>query len=295
MKLAARFAHAGLFLFSLTGCSAFAPDFLKSSLESARKFTIENPGSFGEYTRAGRRIRWVAAGNARAPKVIFIHGSPGGWEAFVAFLTDSTLGGAYRITADRPGYGGSEAGKTERSLAVQADALRGLLDLGDRDQPAILVGHSYGGAVVAQMAMSLDPRIRSVVIVAGSVDPDLERTKWYQYPADWWIFRWMVPENLRVCNQEIFALKDSLAAIVPAWSSIRARMSVIQGTEDELVPPGNLDFVEHHLGRPLAHRILISGMNHFVPWRRPDTIRTVVRDELALLSVKSREKQKERN
>ncbi len=59
----------------------------------------------------------------------------------------------------------------------QSLALLGALDLGDPTQTAILVGHSYGGAVVARMAMEANPWIRSIVIVAGSVGPEWERSK----------------------------------------------------------------------------------------------------------------------
>jgi pimeloyl-ACP methyl ester carboxylesterase len=253
--------------------------FIQETEHAGARYLGENPKARGTYVRAGRTIGYVAAGNPLRPKIIFIHGSPGNWAGYVHFLEDPGLRDAYRIAPDRPGYGESGAGNTERSLAVQADALMGLLDLGNPSAPVILVGHSYGGAVVARMAMSADPRIRSVVIVAGSVDPALEKTKWFQYPADWIPIRWVIPSELRVCNEEIFELKHGLTEALPLWSRISARMSVIQGDLDELVPPANVDFLDKILVRPLSNRVVIVGMNHFIPWRAPDRIWDVLRIE----------------
>ena len=48
------------------------------------------------------------------PIALFIHGSPGAWDAFISFFTDSTLYTTYQlISVDRPGFGKSNLGKTE--------------------------------------------------------------------------------------------------------------------------------------------------------------------------------------
>jgi pimeloyl-ACP methyl ester carboxylesterase len=139
--------------------------------------------------------------------------------------------------------------------------------------PAILVGHSYGGPVVAKMAMQTSAKIAGVIFVAASVDPTLEKTKWYQYPASWWPIRLLVPSELRVCNEEIFALKAELEEMLPAWKSLRAKVAIIQGAEDDLVDPANQNF----LLRMLPPELVVSsrsvpGLNHFVPWKSPDLI-----------------------
>jgi pimeloyl-ACP methyl ester carboxylesterase len=271
--------HAGIIFSSTTGCARFAPDFVREYENVAASYLEANPRSEGNFVREGHRIHFVTAGDPTRPKVIFVHGSPGSWSAFVHFLIDPAYLEAYRIAIDRPGYGESDNGKTEPSLAAQARVIAGSLDLGDPKAPAILVGHSYGGAVVARMAMARDSRIRSVIIVAGSVDPDLERTKWFQYPAGWKIFRWAIPTNLRVCNEEILSLKDGLTEALPLWKDIEASVSVIQGELDELVQPENVSFLDKILVRPLTKRVLIPEMNHFIPWRAPEKIREVVLEE----------------
>lgn len=219
-------------------------------------------------------LRYVWAGDPKLRPIIFVHGSPGSWEAWAHFLLNDQLTSKYHVIAvDRPGYGGSGPGVTEKSLVTQAAVAMAALEDNKSNLPAILVGHSYGGPVVAQMAISYPEKVAGVVFVASSVDPNLEKTKWFQYPAGWWPLDVMLPSALRVCNEEIRALKGELTRMAGEWSRYRARTVILQGTEDDLVSPKNSDFLESKIDKKyLLKSLRIEGLNHFVPWKRPDLI-----------------------
>ena len=54
----------------------------------------------------GKSLHYVAVGDTGKPVVVFVHGSPGTWDNFLYFLTDTTLLNTYRMIAvDRPGFG----------------------------------------------------------------------------------------------------------------------------------------------------------------------------------------------
>ncbi len=265
------------------GCmSLLKPDFVAEEERLSAEYRKNHPTDQGNVPFGNRSVHYVTAGTPKRPKILFVHGSPGGWEAFVRQIRDESLyPKAFLIAGDRLGYGGSDPGHTERSLDLQAQAMMTLLDIDDPHQPVILVGHSYGGPVVARMAMTADPRIRSVVILAGSVDPDLEPYSWYQTPADWWAFRWMLPTMLVTCNQEITALKGELIRVMPQWDHITASFTVIQGLKDDLVAPGNADFIERKLTRLKPEIIRVPDLNHFIPSKRPDLIHAALEKSLA--------------
>lgn len=263
------------------GC---APAGLSQAAKRAEQYLDEHPEALHQRTVAGRTIQAVVAGRPARPKVLFIHGSPGSWDAFASMLDRPELNErATLVFADRPGYGGSGAGRPERSLTRQAEAMNALLDLDDPTQPAIVVGHSYGGPVAGVMAMGGDPRIAAAVLVAGSVDPKLEQTLWIQWIADAWAFRWMVPQSLDVCNQEILALKTELTAVEERWSTIRIPVTVLQGLDDELVPPGNADFLAARLPNAKVERI--PDLGHFIPWQRPELITQAIVEMLDALEA----------
>jgi pimeloyl-ACP methyl ester carboxylesterase len=238
------------------------------------RFKREYSSHFQVYQTPTRQMQYAWSGDPSKRPVVFVHGSPGSWEGWAHFLMDAQLQKSFHVIAiDRPGYGGSGRGVTETSLQAQAQEILEVLQFNHSGQAAILVGHSFGGPVIARAAMDRPDLVAGLVFVASSVDPELEETKWIQYPANGWLIRNLIPSELRVCNEEILNLKKELTAMLPEWKGIRAKSVLIQGEQDDLVPPSNQDFLVNHLSRESVIRVVrISGLNHFVPWKRPDLI-----------------------
>ncbi|HRC87016.1 MAG TPA: hypothetical protein PK413_15515, partial [Thermoanaerobaculia bacterium] len=55
--------------------------------------------------------------------------------------------------------------------------------------------------------------VRGLVLVAGSIDPDLEVQRWYQKAARWPIVRALVPEDLALANDEIRPLNPEVQGV----------------------------------------------------------------------------------
>ncbi|MCY7360238.1 MAG: alpha/beta hydrolase [Rudanella sp.] len=233
-----------------------------------------------------RSVHYARTGGSRTgadtlPMVLFIHGSPGSWDAFIGFLADSTLySRAQLVSVDRPGFGKSGLGKAERSLKAQVAALAPLLDLSRSTQKPILVGHSLGGPVAARLAMDFPDRVGGLILVAPSIDPDLEKKEWYRPVGNAFPVRYWLPVELRVSNQEILPLKDELQQMLPLWTTIRVPVSVILGEDDPLVSPANALFAKRMLINAPVTIQMIPNMNHFIPWSRPDLIHDAILHQL---------------
>lgn len=231
-------------------------------------------------------IAWSATGNPKGPWVVFVHGSPGSWENFARFLDDEDLASRARLVAiDRPGYGGTTPSRPERSLEVQAAAVRPQLEraaaAGSR---VILVGHSYGGPVAVRAAIDAPATIESLILVAPSIDPDLENLAWYQFVGDWPIVRWAVPKILDISNQEVLALRRELEGLEGLWSAVHARVTVIQGMADSLVDHRNADFAERVFTSSANLEVIrLADANHFIPWTDADVLREAIVREIERL------------
>lgn len=224
------------------------------------------------FTMDDRNIHYVAIGDTSKPKILFVHGSPGSWDNFLGFMKDPKILEDFRlISVDRPGFGKSGNGNPERSLKQQAKLVAQVLQFENHATPSILVGHSFGGPVIARMAIDYPNDIDGLVFVAASIDPDLEKTKWFQIPVHYKILSWVLPDMLYSTNEEIIALKNELIEMSPHWKEITQSVSIIQGTEDTLVPYENALFGERMLENTNPTMVL-KDMNHFVPWQNPDLI-----------------------
>jgi pimeloyl-ACP methyl ester carboxylesterase len=235
-------------------------------------------GSQCSYSVGFRDIHYAVAGDSTKPLVLFVHGSPGSLSAFIHFLKDSTLQQqALLVTTDRPGFGHSNFGNGEGSLQKQAAILRPILEMYKHNRPIILVGHSLGGPLIARMAMDYPQLVDGLIIVAGSIDPELEPNEtWFRAPLATPFLSWILPRSFRASNEEIYHLRPELEDMLPLWKNITCPVIVIQGKKDVLVSPANADFAKKMLINAPVEFVLVDDMNHFVPWSNPELIHDAI-------------------
>ena len=264
--------------------------FRMSPKEIDQFFVSNNVKATQHSYRSGfREMHYVKAGDPTKPLVLFLHGSPGSLSAFIDFLADSALlENALLITADRPGFGASNFGNGETSLEAQADFLKPILEEYKGNHPILLVGHSLAGALIVRMAAQYPQLVDGLIIVAGSVDPELEPNEtWFRAPLATPFLSWILPQSFRASNEEIYQLKPELERMIPLWKEVRCPTIIIQGTEDELVPAENAAFAKSMLVNASVEVVMVEGMNHFVPWSHPHLIRDAILRVLERSAVES--------
>ncbi|MEM1322641.1 MAG: alpha/beta hydrolase [Bacteroidota bacterium] len=275
-----RYLLLGLFIALLSVLHSGCFSLRQSNASFAKK--LENRGQqdyqFHSYEVGERQMNYVQVGEgAGRPLVLFLHGSPGAADAYLEYLVKPELNEkAVLASVDRPGFGHSDFGKTEKSLAQQAAYIRPIID---RIQPSktILCGHSFGGPVAARMAIDFPDLIDGIILVAPSIDPELEPGTWWRKIFNVPILRLLVPTALRVCNQEIIPLKKELEIMLPGWEQIEAEATIFQGEKDRLVPAGNADFAHKMLtNSPAVDMHMIPGGNHFILWSEVDQITAAI-------------------
>ncbi|MDX2247871.1 MAG: alpha/beta hydrolase [Bacteroidia bacterium] len=236
--------------------------------KALEKYFEGNPKqpSYGFYESNGKKIHYACIGEDTLPAIIFIHGSPGTWDAFSRYFKDSTLLNHFRmLSVDRIGYGKSDH-EPESSVKMQAELIKPLLDMVPDSLPLILVTHSFGGPIGFRLAMDYPEKIDGMVALAGLADPEKEkRVYWLQKPFRSKWLRWLLPPDMDISNREIVPLKQELYEMVPMWEKIKTPTIVIQGDKDMLVNKTHADFIEKMM--PGNLRIIrLPEENHFIPW-----------------------------
>ncbi len=218
----------------------------------------------------GRSVQLVQMPGPGKTPIVFIHGSPGSWRAWARFLDAPQLSAfGPRIAIDRPGFGASGAGDLMLDLRAQAAVLAAAIPPG---HPAIVVGHSLGGPLIAWMAIDHPDKICGGVMVAGSVAPELEAPRWYNYLADSWIAHWFVRKEMRWSNDEMMVLQQQLNVLDAHWSELRRPLIAIQGDKDPLVDPRTADYLEARAPKQWMRVVRAPGRDHFLLWNEQQLV-----------------------
>ena len=227
------------------------------------------------------QIHYIATGQEINPTLIFIHGSPGSWDAFKKYLADPLLLQKYHMIAiDRPGFGHSNFGKAE-NLRTQSLRIRAFLKIIDIKKPIALIGHSLGGPLIVEIAIRNPNDYKHLVILSGSIDPDAEKKEKWRNFINKKPFRYLIPGALRPANDELWWLKQDLVDMKPFLKEVTCPITLIHGTKDRLVPFSNVGFMQKEfINSKDIHIIAIDKADHFIPWSHFEIIRN------ALLALK---------
>ncbi|CAN5885255.1 hypothetical protein BH11PSE8_BH11PSE8_19060 [soil metagenome] len=255
-------------LLAATGCAPPGPAAPESAIQAMRS-------SLEVGAPVNASVSYLHAGHPAGPRLLLVHGTPGSASGWADYLVNPPPG-IEVVAIDRPGFGQSGPDGAVTSLEAQAAAVVALFPADGR--PVVLLGHSLGGPVVARVAASYPSRVTAVVMLAAALDPAQEAIHPMQRIGAWAPIRGMLPRVIRNANAELMALKPELEALAKMLPLIKAKVVIVHGTQDDLVPVANVPFMQAHLtGARCVKTVLLEGRNHFLPWNSADVVRDAVR------------------
>jgi len=212
--------------------------------------------------------------------LMFFHGSPSSLSAWNAYLQDAILiKKANLFAVDRPGYGYSNFGDAMTSIELQAEIMSALIDQYQLKN-VIAIGSSYGGPLVARMAV-LNPNIKAVVMISPAIDPKQEKKIWASRLTQWWLTRWLVPTGYRVAGDEKTVHAAELAKIEKDWDKVIVPVVHIHGDIDDIVPYGNVDYTKQKFSN--IKIVTTPNTGHEVAWGRAELVMPYLLELIAQL------------
>ena len=232
------------------------------------------PVYFISLKEEGVPLHYVKCGADSLPTLFFVHGSPGSWDAFRLYMTDTLLLKHFRMIAvDRPGFGYSDFG-TAYHLDYQALLINKLVEKERNGRAVHLVGHSIGGPVIVQMAQDQPGYFSSLTILAGSISPADEPKEYWRYAFTYSPLKFFMPGAFRPSNDEIVYFKKELKRLDTGYNRLRMPVTIIHGDKDKFVTVKNVDYGKRKLQHnPGLKIVIIPGAGHFIPWEHFTTIR----------------------
>jgi predicted esterase len=204
------------------------------------------------YDTLNRHIRYMEIGNDSLPTVIFVHGSPSSMNFFNNYFKDSTLLEHCKMVGiDRPGYGYSDFGNIEPSIEKQAKFLAPIVQRiknKNKRKKTILLSSSYGGPIIAKIAMDNRKDVDGILFVAPALDPENEMRFWFNRPLDNKIIRFFMPKTFCMANDEKKVHAQELKKILNGWDNVQVKhVFYLQGDQDDIVSVKNLAFAKKQL------------------------------------------------
>lgn len=217
--------------------------------------------------------------------VLLVHGAPGSADMWEPFFSDSTLlHEADLLAVDRLGYGGSDYGEAETSIAEQAQLLHDIISYYP-GREVVAIGHSYGGPIIAQLAADYPDDVALIMMLAPALDPDAEQFESLAKIAKWKLTRWFFPKLVRVAADEKLSHVEELRKLEPRLSQIVVPTIHVHGDGDWIVPFRNLDFAVSRFQTSVLDTMHMPGANHFlIEGNNAEIIKKRLLRELAIMS-----------
>jgi pimeloyl-ACP methyl ester carboxylesterase len=259
----------------LIALQAMAPGCARMKMMRAGSELGLAPFSYTTPSERAHTLMYYKGGDATAPRIIYVHGTPGsafGWGDYLL----NPVEGHEAVAMDRLGFRDSEQARAVPSLTEQAKAIAPLLVKRD-GQWSILVGHSLGGPIVAQIAADYPDKVAALVIVAGALDPSLERVYPIQRIVNIFPLSLLLPKHLRTANRELIPLEHELEMLDEKLDKITCPVVIIHGTADELVPYKNVEYMVNRFVNASSVVVMtIEGADHCLPWKHETEVRQAI-------------------
>ncbi|MDR7146231.1 alpha/beta hydrolase [Rhizobium sp. BE258] len=176
----------------------------------ARQFEQAFP-NVGELTDVGgyrmNALHIPRPDTADLPAIVFIHGASGNLLDQTGAFLRPLQGRAEMLFVDRPGHGYSERGGPENAVpSGQAAAIARLMERRGIEK-AIIVGHSFGGAIAAAFGVHHPEKTAGLLFLAPATHPWPGGVDWYYHAATAPLLGWLfnhalvVPMGLRRLEQ----------------------------------------------------------------------------------------------
>jgi pimeloyl-ACP methyl ester carboxylesterase len=225
----------------------------------------------------GRRVRYGAAGDGLP--VLFLHGWALSSHAYKRALKRLVRMGCRVYAPSLPGFGGSGDLDGGADMADYAAWVVGFLDAVGADEPVLVVGHSFGGAVAARLSFDFPERVAHLVLIsaigAGTWSQSGDRTRtlaerplWHwalHFPIDIALAPGAVPtasviledavpnllhNPVAVWRAGMLARRADLNAELAAIRDHGIPVTVLWGEGDLIVPRASFEAICRTLGTP---------------------------------------------
>lgn len=224
-------------------------------------------------------VQVASTGADTLPMLLLIHGAPGAWWGYMNMLDDTLLQKKFHIVSvDRPGYGNSwlKHRKPVSSIEAQAQCLLSVFELNRSGEPAIVLGRSYGAPIAATMAAMRPEEVKQLIMVSPVIDPEKEKFYWFSKYGRNRLIQLFLPREFNTATAEKYQHSEELQKMLPVWEKLTMPVVVIQGEDDWIGDPVNIEFAKKKIPSLRSQFISIPKAGHMLTFSHLTMIRQLI-------------------
>jgi pimeloyl-ACP methyl ester carboxylesterase len=224
-------------------------------------------------------IQVASTGADTLPLLLLIHGAPGAWWGYMNMLDDTVLQKKFHIiSVDRLGYGNSwlKRRRPVESIETQAKALMQVMSLNHSQEPVIILGRSYGAPIAATMASMMPDKVKKLIMVSPVIHPEKERFYWFSRYGRNPLIKLFLPREFNTATREKYAHSKELKKMLPVWEKLTMPVVVIQGGNDWIGDPVNIEFAKENIPSLRSQYITIPSAGHMLTFSHLDMIKQLL-------------------
>ena len=213
------------------------------------------------------------------PMLLLIHGAPGSLWGYMNLMDDIDLQKQFHIVSvDRVGYGKSRLKKRKfvTSIETQARALLPVLALNRSSEKITVLGRSYGAPIAAKMVTLMPDAIKELIMVSPVIDPDKEKFYWFSKWGRNSFIQLFLPGAFNTATAEKYSHSNELKKLLPVWENLTVPTTVIQGGNDWIADPLNLEFAKKHIKSKRAQYIFLHNAGHMITYTHAAMIKEML-------------------
>ncbi|MCE7066002.1 alpha/beta fold hydrolase [Dyadobacter sp. CY326] len=224
----------------------------------------------------------ASVGADTLPMLLLIHGAPGSLWGYMNLMDDEDLQKRFHIVSvDRVGYGKSrlKIKKKRRyvtSIATQANALLPVLNLNKSKEKVTVLGRSYGAPIAAKLVSLRPEEVKELIMVSPVIDPEKEKFYWFSKWGRNSFIQLFLPGEFNTATAEKYSHSDELRKLLPVWHSLNVPTTVIQGGNDWIADPENIEFAKRHIKSKRAQYIFLHNAGHMITYTHLSMIKEML-------------------
>lgn len=274
------FRSAILFLFLSASLSSCFSRYIISAKEVRRHYADKKVKPKEIFIKNDTlSLSLASMGPDTLPMLLLIHGAPGSLWGYMNLMDDEDLQKHFHIVSvDRVGYGKSRLKKRRyvTSIETQANALLPVFSLNKSDQKVIVLGRSYGAPIAARLTSMAPDKVKELIMISPVIDPETERFFWFSKWGRMSFVQLFLPAAFNAATAEKYSHADELRKMLPVWERISVPTTVIQGGNDWIADPSNIDFAKKHIKSKRAQYIFLYNAGHMITFSHAAMIKEML-------------------